>query len=109
MRPHLVHEAHRLAMPSKLSMKISQRHGLAAIAYRGSGLGIILRQALTPLQRTSIFSTAWRFICRLGASLEAITLLPVAAIVVMPLLLYRLATRGYYAVLFASKKEPDES
>ena len=109
MRLHLVHEARRLAMPSKPSMKVSQRHGFATIAFRGSGPGIILRQVLTPLQRVSIFSTTWLFICRLEASLEAITLLPVAAIVVMPLFLYRLAMRGYYAVLFASKKGPDES
>jgi hypothetical protein len=90
-------------------MKVSQRHGLAAIAYRGSGLGIMLRQALIPLQRVSIFLTAWRFICRLGVSLEAITLIPVAAIIVTPLFLYRLATRGYYEVLFASKRGADES
>jgi len=69
----------------------------------------MLRQVLTPLQRVSIFSTTWRFICRLEASLEAITLLPVAAIVVMPLFLYRLTTRGYYEVLFASKRGADES
>jgi len=41
--------------------------------------------------------------------LEAITLIPVAAIIVTPLFLYRLTTRGYYEVLFASKRGADES
>jgi len=45
----------------------------------------------------------------LGVSLEAITLIPVAAIIVTPLFLYRLTTRGYYEVLFASKRGADES
>jgi hypothetical protein len=109
MRLEPVHEARCFAMPSRPIIKISQRHGFAAIPFCGSGPGIMLRQVLTPLQRVSIFSTVWRFICRLGASLEAIVLLPVTAIVVTPLLLYRLATRGYYAVLFASKRGPDVS
>jgi len=109
MRLEPVYEARCFAMPSRPIMKISQRHGFVAIAYRGSGLEIILRQVLIPLQCASFFLTAWRFICRLGTSLEAITLFPVAAMIVIPLFLYRLATCGYYVVLFTSKRESDES
>ena len=107
MRLHL-HEGRRLAMLPGPIMKISQRHGRIAMAYRGSELEMILGQGLTSAPRVSMFVTAWRFICRLGASLEAITLFPVTALIVMPLFLYRLATRGY-SVLFAPKRDADKS
>jgi hypothetical protein len=93
-----------LSMPLEPIMKILQERRPVTTGYHGVGPEIILRRISTPLQRDSIFFTAWRYICRLGASLEAITLLPVAAIIVMPLFLYLLVTRGYYEVLFASKE-----
>jgi len=85
-------------------MKISQDHWIAATDYRGSESGIRLRQALYPAQRASFSRAAWQFTCRLAASLEVFTLVPVAAIIVTAVLIYRVVTRGFYEVIFNSKR-----
>jgi hypothetical protein len=69
----------------------------------GSAIGMRRKTVPSHLQRTSSFGKAWQFITHLASSLEAITLIPVVAVIVFSLLLYRLITRGYHDSLFNSK------
>jgi hypothetical protein len=55
----------------------------------------------------SILSAGWGLICRLAVSLEAVTMVPVTAMLVMPLFTLLLVRRGYYEILFGAKRKRD--
>jgi hypothetical protein len=74
----------------------------SAKLYRVPGYRIPESRA-QPTPLASFVRTTWRFICHLGAIMEALTLTPLVAIVAIPLFIYRWVKGGYYEILFNSK------
>lgn len=99
----------QLRMDLRLMIKVVPRSVPVSMIYRGSGSKMIPREKPVSLQPLSFALHFWRFACRMGDSLEVLISLPVATGIVAILLLYRLVTRGYYEILFHSKRTLGES